>query len=486
MTATEPPENNAATSKAALSDYAYTVNMKEDASATSFLGKIDFDLGIKYMPSQINLLLYLLTGNVTLAAASEVHLSYIGGDNLGFTALITDPKDATKQEYAYCKTIDLESILPLVVSRFLPMISKKSSSPAVATPSYRSSLAIPTFADLDFSGLISKIDLSQYLPIINGLLTFDDTDGTKGISLSPAGVAGLQALIETAKGKVSLLKTLLPQNLTGIKFTVDLDESGAFKDFALVIKDTAKIKDSTDATGVATVDYPYDYFTADCKKAAAPAADYFTKLSSTLEVVEADAEKVDDCLRFKDALDATLIQGTEINSSGNTMEEQYSVYNALLTSDAFNSELEQFVTKFNNLLSGDNKLTNTYMFNPAILEYGPYYSFHAKKSGMIVMDNAYEASVGDVISLADEDVAPAIVDVDTGAFTYTIEGNTDTAEDGTVTTYVNYDANAKTLTVNSLPEEARFVTITPVLPEASLYHAVSFRFLLPAAPAAIK
>ena len=509
MKLTSAKASDAASSKDSVTDYAYTVNMKKDAQATSFLDAFSFDLGLEKKSNTIVDLvlggvLSGVTGNMNLMNFKSIHLSYIGGGNCDFTATIPDPDDSTKQDYAYCETISLQTILPKLAS----LISSVSSSSSSVTTVSRSA-AVPSLGGIDIPGIISKIDFSTYLPILNGLLVIDDTDGTKGISINPMILPTLQGVIDQAKASAisaisgtgvseSLVSSLFPAALSDIRFTVDIDESGAFKDFGLSIKDVKKIKDSTDATGVATVDYPYDYFTADCKKAAAaPSADYFTNLSTVLDGLEADAAKVNTVLSLKAELDSYLSSGTMIMDPSSLshnplasiipMDYKYSVYNALISSDGFKSVLPTFNTAYKALTVGDDAVTNKQMVNPILASYGPYYSFHAKKSGIVLADKAYSAQVGDVISLGDEAIFGS-EDTLSSAMTYTVEGlsTLDDFDDPVGDPNVTFDATNKTITIVSLPMEARYVTVTADVPDDTSFRAVSFRFLLPAAAAATK
>jgi hypothetical protein len=505
---TSAKANDAATSKDSVTDYAYVVNMKKDAQASSILDAFNFDLGLEKKSNTITDLilggvLSGVTGNMNLINFKSIHLSCIGGGNCDFTATIPDPDDSTKQDYAYCETISLQTILPKLASL---ISSASSSSSSVSTVSR--SAAVPSLGGIDIPSIISKIDFSTYLPILNGLLVMDDTDGTKGISINPAILPTLQGVINQAKASAisaisktgvseSLVSSLFPAALSDIRFTVDLDESGAFKDFGISMKDVKKIKDSTDSTGTATVDYPYDYFTADCKKAAAPAADYFTNLSTTLDGLEADATKVNKVLSLKAELDSYLSSGTMIMDSSSLsnnplaslipMDNKYSVYNALLSSDGFKSVLPTYNTAYKALTVGEDALTNKQMVNPILASYGPYYSFHAKKSGIVLADKAYSAQVGDVISLGDEAIFGS-EDTLSSAMTYTVEGlsTLDDFDDPVGDPNVTFDATNKTLTVVSLPTEARYVTVTADVPDDTSFRAVSFRFLLPAAKVATK
>jgi hypothetical protein len=127
------------------------------------------------------------------------------------------------------------------------------------------------------------------------------------------------------------------------------------------------------------------------------------------------------------------------------------------------------------------------MVNPILASYGPYYSFHAKKSGIVLADKAYSAQVGDVISLGDEAIFGS-EDTLSSAMTYTVEGlsTLDDFDDPVGDPNVTFDATNKTITIVSLPMEARYVTVTADVPDDTSFRAVSFRFLLPAAAAATK
>jgi len=470
----------------------YSFTIKKNAKATTLLSAYNFNLSLSF-DSSTKMVLYVLASLLkipTLSSSDNIDISYLGDGTLkirGTTNVTTgtDEQAVTTKEVCFYKEVEIATLLSGLVSKLLPMIPSGTAS--------------TSGIDLSSLGIGS---IASILPMLNQLLVFD-TDAEKGISVAPVIVTTLQTYLtkylkslqesedEDKSSQGTLLAALLPTNLQDIRFPVSLNEDKSFKSLNLVFKDSKDVTDSSTGTNT-PVTYKWLSFTLG-KDATAVDADYFTGLETSYASAEADSIILANVDTLKTSVKTDLTNSTLLNGS----KTAHSVYNCI----HYNNNLTTDLTSYRDLVTAltdttsENYITNEKMIPTDLNSYLPYSSFDVVKTDDTknVLPDEYTVKVGDTFKITNYQVVgdstyasletkPDFTDMKLGSNAVKTVTNADKTV--TTTTYVSYDKDTQTVTIEALPEKEINVTLRTVIPTdyKGKYTYLTYYFNLPAAP----
>lgn len=466
-----------------ISPFVYNLALKTNATSTGVFDAFDFDFLLSPNSSRspdnsavnetqydnakslMKVLGYALNRNMSITA-KDIGVSYLGDGNLNVYQDLTGTsgKLATfKQSNPY------KALVSTITSLESSDSAESSSSSSESASSSDSSL-------IDWSSILSSINLAdigesvtELLSIVtsavNSMLVFDSNSvymNSIGLSLVNSLVTSLRDTITNdaaLSSYASIINSLLPEQISDVRFTVNLDDDGSYTGFSF------KIVDNKKASNGATERTAYNYISLNCPSEATVLSEtYFTTAKARAKVAANDV-----------SIYASLEAGATTIS--NAITDFKGAYNAINFSNSFENVLKAYNTTvyplINDVVNDSLYPTDPSTFSAITLNYGPYASFSVSDNGNVLAAKA-TAYVGAVYTLSDIVPVGSSLEEFATAQTYSVTGGS------AAKSCISYDANAKTITVNKLPSGgSTTITITSGAPEG--YTPISYVLNLPKA-----